>query len=50
MGIKTSGDKLEKLYRFKYQAKYDEELSEHELDTVIVGEFGGEVKPDPGRS
>ena len=45
MGITLDKQELRILYRFEYQADYNEELSEHELDTVLVGRFGGEVKP-----
>ncbi len=47
MGIKVEKEKLKELFRFEYRARYDEELSEHELDTVIVGKYLGEVEPDP---
>ena len=47
MGIKIAPNKLVDLYRFKYRTKYDNDFSEHELDTVVVGEFDGEVEADP---
>lgn len=46
MGIVIGEEVVEKLYRFKYQAQFNEELSEFELDTVLVGWYEGEVKPD----
>lgn len=56
LGIEIKKKELKSLYRFQYKAKYisgDEipgfsvdGLAEHELDTVIVGEFSGEVEPN----
>jgi len=47
MGIAISKDQLHTLYRFPYQATFNQQLSEHELDTVIVGKYHGRVHPDP---
>lgn len=55
MGIKISSqesvarsqEKLKIIYRFRYQAQYDREWSENELDTVMVGKYSGEVVPNP---
>ena len=41
VGIEMKKVQLPELYRFYYQADYSEEYSEHELDTVVVGEYGG---------
>lgn len=45
LGIKVSTSVLDIVYRFEYQADYNQQLSEHELDTVIVGKYHGEVIP-----
>lgn len=43
MGFSTAvREKLE----FIYKAKYDERYGEHELDTVLVGEYSGPITPD----
>uniref|UniRef100_UPI004049C3A3 isopentenyl-diphosphate Delta-isomerase n=1 Tax=Fluviicola sp. TaxID=1917219 RepID=UPI004049C3A3 len=44
MGFSTD---LEALFYFVYQADLDNNLSEHELDHVLVGEFHGVVTPNP---
>jgi len=46
LGIVLEKSKLSLLYVFKYQARYDERYSEHEVDSVIVGRYVGEVKPN----
>lgn len=46
LGILLPASQLRKLYRFEYQADFDEIFSEHELDTVIVGEYSGPVSPN----
>ena len=35
------------VYKFQYQARYSEELSEHELCHVFEGECSAELQPDP---
>ena len=35
------------LFKFTYQADYNEELSEHEVCAVLVGKYSGDVSPDP---
>jgi isopentenyl-diphosphate delta-isomerase len=49
MGIKIEENDLHVLYRFSYRADDPNRPGwcENELDTVIVGEWGGEVKPNP---
>lgn len=44
MGFSTN---LVAKFFFIYQADLDNELSEHELDHVLVGEFSGEILPNP---
>lgn len=46
MGISIEKKVLKVLYRFEYQANYNQQLSEHELDTVILGTYNGEVMPN----
>jgi isopentenyl-diphosphate delta-isomerase len=38
---------LKPLFKFQYQAKFDESGSENELDQVFVGTYDGAVKPNP---
>lgn len=47
MGIIVNESEIRELYRFQYQARYNEELAENELDTVITGWFRGGVEPNP---
>lgn len=47
LGLKLNAKTLKPLYRFKYQAMYSPELSEHELDTVVIGKYNGEVQVIP---
>lgn len=47
LGISLPSRALRRLFRFEYRAKYDEDLSEHELDTVFVGTYSGALRPDP---
>jgi isopentenyl-diphosphate delta-isomerase len=44
MGFSTD---LAAKFFFVYQADLDNELSEHELDHVLIGEFNGEIIPNP---
>lgn len=44
MGIVMRRGELKELYSFVYQEDYNQILSEHEFDTVIVGEYRGEYK------
>jgi len=46
MGISLKIEDLKVWSRFVYQAHYNHELSEHEVDTVLVGKYEGEVGPD----
>ena len=41
VGIKIAKRKLKKIYTFRYQADYDDKLSEHEVDTVVMGKYEG---------
>lgn len=38
---------LEYLFKFIYEAKYDKDWGEHELDHVFVGRYNGKIKPNP---
>lgn len=38
---------LKYVYNFTYKVKLDNELTEHELDHVLVGIYDGPVKPSP---
>ena len=38
---------LRHLYKFKYQADYNDRLAEHEVCVVLVGRYSGAVKPNP---
>ena len=38
---------LKKLTVFHYQAKFDNGLTENEIDHLFIGEYNGEVNPDP---
>jgi isopentenyl-diphosphate delta-isomerase len=42
MGIAINPNKLSVLYAYRYQADFDDYLSEHELNHVIVGEWDDE--------
>jgi isopentenyl-diphosphate Delta-isomerase len=41
VGIVMEMVQLHELYSFYYQAKYNQDWSEHEVDTVVVGEYFG---------
>ncbi|MCH7951610.1 isopentenyl-diphosphate Delta-isomerase [Patescibacteria group bacterium] len=47
LGITISHDALKTLYRFEYRVRYSDGLGEHELDSVIVGEYSGSARPNP---
>lgn len=47
VGINMKKQELKERYTFYYQADYNEVLSEHELDTVIVGEYKGGYSLNP---
>ena len=49
MGIKVEEQDLRIIYRFSYEAQDENRLGwcENELDTVIVGEWSGELKLNP---
>ena len=38
---------LKKAFEFTYRASFDNGLTEHEYDHVFIGEYGGEILPDP---
>lgn len=38
---------LRPVYRFVYRAVLDAGMIEHEIDSVLVGQFDGEPRPDP---
>jgi isopentenyl-diphosphate delta-isomerase len=44
MGFET---RLEELFHFIYKAPFDNGLTEHELDHVMIGRFNGEPRIDP---
>src|SRR3989344_6339973 len=44
MGIRTP---LKKLFKFTYQAEYDQTYGENEVDTVFKGIYEGKIIPDP---
>lgn len=44
MGIDVREIKLRFLFKLLYRSSYNEELSEHELDGVLVGEWNGEPR------
>lgn len=47
LGVSIPASKLSRIFQFEYQARYDKQLSEHELDSVIVGEYSGTARPNP---
>lgn len=47
MGIGVMQKNLRELYKFSYFAQDKDGWCENELDQVIVGEWSGEVVPDP---
>jgi isopentenyl-diphosphate delta-isomerase len=47
VGITMKEEDLKPLFSFVYQADYSDELSEHECDTVVVGEWLGECQLNP---
>jgi isopentenyl-diphosphate Delta-isomerase len=44
LGFSTS---IKKIFDFKYNASFNNGLIEHEFDHVYVGNFQGQVKPNP---
>src|SRR3989304_10487915 len=44
LGFTTS---LKYLFKFRYQADYDERLAEQEICGVLVGRYSGDVRPNP---
>jgi len=40
--------KLDEIFSFVYRASVENNLIEHEFDHVFVGEYEGQMKPDPG--
>lgn len=44
MGFTT---KMEKAFDFIYKAEFDNGLTEHEFDHVLIGNYDGKVDPDP---
>lgn len=47
LGIKIDKSQLKILFRMQYQADYSPDLSENELDTVIIGEYMGDHLCNP---
>lgn len=47
MGIDTP---VRKIFDFVYRAELDQGLTEHEFDHVFVGQYSGEVCPDPAEA
>jgi isopentenyl-diphosphate delta-isomerase len=47
LGISLKREELKEVFQFFYQVDYNSELSEHELDTVIVGEYSGTISLNP---
>ncbi|MEP7167339.1 MAG: isopentenyl-diphosphate Delta-isomerase [Candidatus Woesebacteria bacterium] len=41
------GVKLEEVVKFLYQTPCDDEFSEYEMDTVYMGYYDGQVRPNP---
>lgn len=44
LGFSTS---LKKIFDFRYNASFNNGLTEHEFDHVFVGSFNGKIKPNP---
>jgi isopentenyl-diphosphate delta-isomerase len=44
MGFSTP---LRKIFDFRYNASFDNGLTEHEFDHVFVGNFNGKIQPNP---
>lgn len=44
LGISTE---IKPIFSFVYKANLDNNLTEHELDHVLVGKFNGELQPNP---
>lgn len=38
---------IEKAFHFIYKSALDNDLTEHELDHVFIGQYEGEIKPNP---
>lgn len=38
---------IEKAFHFTYKSALDNDLTEHELDHVFIGQYEGEIKPNP---
>lgn len=38
---------LEEIFSFTYRAEFDNGLTEHEFDHVLVGQYNGTILPDP---
>lgn len=38
---------IEKAFHFTYKSILDNDLTEHELDHVFIGQYEGEIKPNP---
>lgn len=45
LGITTA--QIKPVHKFQYFAKCNDEFSEREIDQVFVGQYDGEVKPNP---
>lgn len=44
LGIETT---LKHVFHFIYKAEFDNQLTEHELDHVFIGNYDGEIVPNP---
>lgn len=44
LGFETE---LEKIFEFTYKANFDNGLTEHEFDHVFIGNYNGNIKPNP---
>lgn len=38
---------IEEVFHFVYKSKLDNDLTEHELDHVFIGQYEGEITPNP---
>lgn len=46
LGISILENQLQPVFRFIYRDRYDTGFSEYELDTVIIGQYEGEIVPN----
>lgn len=45
MGVSIGASELKLVFKLVYLARYNQKLSEREVDGILVGEWDGEVKP-----